>query len=71
MLQRLTRSFICAALGAAGGLFLGALIGGNWATEVELFGVRGYEATGLLGMLVGASAGALASAFWKPRSTSV
>jgi hypothetical protein len=55
------------AVGAALGLILGALIGGNWAASVELFGLRGYEAAGLLGLVVGAVAGVLGGAYWGAR----
>ena len=64
---RMARSIILGTLGAALGLFSGALIGGNWATSVELVGVRGYEAAGLLGLVVGAAAGLLGSAYWGAR----
>ena len=43
------------------GLFLGAYIGGNFAQDFTLFGVRGYEATGQLGFILGAIMGILVS----------
>jgi len=49
--------FTGAVVGGVFGLLLGAFIGGNWATETELFGVRGYEATGILGLVLGLAAG--------------
>lgn len=42
-----------AVLGAAIGLALGALVGGNFATDLELLHLRGYEATGALGLVLG------------------
>ena len=39
------------------GLFLGTYIGGNFAQDFTLFGVRGYEATGQLGFILGAIMG--------------
>jgi hypothetical protein len=42
-----------AALGTLLGLIVGANIGGNWFTSFTLAGQRGYEATGLLGAVVG------------------
>jgi hypothetical protein len=42
-----------AALGIVLGLVVGANIGGNWFTSVSLAGQRGYEATGLVGAVVG------------------
>ena len=41
------------------GLIAGMLIGGNYLTTFEFNDVRGYEATGQLGFLIGASAGLL------------
>lgn len=48
-----------ALLGAFIGLALGAFIGGNFATNSELLGLRGYEGTGLLGLLLGLALGGL------------
>jgi hypothetical protein len=42
-----------AALGTVLGLVVGADIGGNWFTSVSLAGQRWYEATGLVGAVVG------------------
>lgn len=41
------------SLGAVLGLLAGALVGGNFAANLELFGLRGYEATGIVGLGVG------------------
>ena len=35
------------------GLLLGAYIGGNFAQDFTFLGVRGYEATGQLGFILG------------------
>ena len=43
------------------GLFLGAYIGGNFAQNFTLFGVRGYEAAGQLGFILGTIMGMLVS----------
>ena len=43
------------------GLFLGAYIGGNFAQDFTFIGVRGYEATGQLGFILGAIMGFLVS----------
>jgi hypothetical protein len=40
-------------LGTLLGLIVGANIGGNWFTSVSIAGQRGYEATGLVGAVVG------------------
>jgi len=42
------------ALGLLLGFVVGANIGGNWFTSFSLAGQRGYEATSLLGGVVGA-----------------
>jgi hypothetical protein len=39
--------------GAVVGLLSGAAYGGNYVTSIELAGRRGYEATGLIGEIVG------------------
>ncbi len=40
-------------LGVIGGFLAGATYGGNYAPNAFFGGVRGYEATGLLGALTG------------------
>jgi hypothetical protein len=65
-----------AALGAVLGLVAGANIGGNWFTSVSLPGQRGYEATGLIGAVVGGVAFGAVGLWlalrrgWGPRSGS-
>ena len=49
---------ICLVLAAVGGM-LGAYLGGNFAVNVRLFGVRGYEALGLAGFCLGGAGGLL------------
>src|SRR6185312_12932702 len=41
------------ALGTVLGLVVGANIGGNWFTSASLAGQHGYEATALIGAVVG------------------
>lgn len=43
------------------GLIAGAMFGGNFCNTCEFNGLRGYEATGQLGFLLGACAGAALS----------
>ena len=50
-------SLLCGILG----LIAGMLIGGNFFTEFEFNGVRGYEATSQLGFILGAVGGLLTS----------
>ncbi|HZN16623.1 MAG TPA: hypothetical protein VFB84_00235 [Micromonosporaceae bacterium] len=45
-----------ALIGAVVGLVVGANIGGNWFTSFSIAGQQGYEATSLVGALVGAVA---------------
>ena len=53
------------------GLFLGAYIGGNFAQDFTLLGVRGYEAAGQLGFILGAIMGIVVSIlFLRNRSKS-
>ena len=53
------------------GLLIGAYIGGNFAQDFTLFGVRGYEATGQLGFILGCIMGiAVSILFLKNRSKS-
>jgi hypothetical protein len=53
------------------GLFLGAYIGGNFAQDFAFLGVRGYEAAGQLGFILGASMGiAVSILFLRNRSKS-
>lgn len=43
------------------GMVIGAYIGGNFAQDFTLFGVRGYEATGQLGFILGCIMGLVVS----------
>lgn len=51
------------AIGAALGLIIGAMIGGNYLTEFVFGDVRGYEAAGKAGTFIGVAVGALLSIF--------
>ena len=62
---------ISGLLFGAMGLFSGAYIGGNYAQNFSLFGVRGYEAAGQLGFILGAIMGVVVSiSFLRNRSKS-
>ena len=51
------------------GLFLGTYIGGNFSQDFALFGVRGYEAVGQLGFVLGCITGiAVSILFLRNRS---
>jgi hypothetical protein len=52
---RLVAALVGVIVGAGIGFGIGANYGGNYATDFEFAGVRGYEATGLLGALIGAT----------------
>jgi hypothetical protein len=39
------------------GMVIGAYLGGNYATSFQFNSVRGYEATGQVGFIVGAALG--------------
>ena len=43
------------------GLIIGALIGGNYAEQFVFNGVRGYEATGQVGFILGILTGSISS----------
>jgi LPXTG-motif cell wall-anchored protein len=45
------------------GLVIGALIGGNFAEQFTFNGVRGYEASGQIGFILGVMVG-LISGWW-------
>lgn len=58
------------------GMLIGATIGGNYFTEFQLGSLRGYEATGQIGFVLGGAAGLALSYRWltslkapKPTST--
>lgn len=42
-------------------LLIGATIGGNFFTDFEMFGRRGYEATGNIGLFLGVLLGSFIS----------
>ena len=74
MVKSILKSITVIASGlffGAVGLVLGAYIGGNFAQDFALFGVRGYEATGQLGFILGAIMGVIVSiSFLRNRSKS-
>ena len=52
------------------GLLVGTAIGGNWAEDFRFAGNRGYEATGVLGAIIGLAVGIVGGAIalaWLPR----
>jgi hypothetical protein len=64
-LKRIALKFViilfCSLILGVLGMFIGALIGGNIGTGFQFLGVRGYEATGQAGFILGAALGALIS----------
>jgi len=54
-------------LGAVVGLFLGAHVGGNFTPDFRFLHLRGYEATGVLGLLLGIFVGGALGARWRRR----
>ena len=60
MIKNIGRVVLAAVIGLISGvvgLLAGMLIGGNYAEQFVFNGVRGYEATGQIGLLVGAVTG--------------
>ena len=73
MLKNLVRILIVVVIGLLVGVFgwiMGALIGGNYAEQFVFNGVRGYEATGQIGFILGALIGLFSSWRLVIRSTS-
>lgn len=54
-------------MGAVVGLFVGAFVGGNFAPSFQLLHLRGYEATGVLGLVLGMLVGGGLAARWRQR----
>jgi hypothetical protein len=54
---RVLTIILAAAVSGIGGLMVGAFIGGNLAEQFVFNGVRGYEATGQVGFILGALIG--------------
>lgn len=48
-------------LGGVIGLVIATIIGGNFATEFRFAGTMGYEATGILGFIIGSSIASVVS----------
>jgi hypothetical protein len=48
------------------GMLIAAWFGGNYAESFQFAGVRGYEATGLVGFIIGTAIGIfLSEYFWR------
>ncbi|MEJ2447218.1 MAG: hypothetical protein P8Y37_04670 [Anaerolineales bacterium] len=56
---KFTGSLMLVALLSASGGLLGAYLGGNYWVSFRLFGVRGYEALGLVGFIAGLLGGGI------------
>ena len=50
-------SLVLMIFGAIGGLIIGMYLGGNYFVNFEFANVRGYEAVGLVGAIIGFSFG--------------
>jgi len=61
-IKRMISIFGGMVLGGGAGLFFGALLGGNLATNFEFVGLRGYEATGIVGLALGIASGGFSGA---------
>lgn len=64
MIQKVFRVSAILIIGIISGLIgwvIGALIGGNYAEQFVFNGVRGYEATGQVGFILGALIGLFSS----------
>lgn len=59
ILYGLSGGVILSVIGLVIGLIIGMNIGGNYFTEFELLGGRGYEAAGYLGAIIGFVTGML------------
>jgi hypothetical protein len=57
-ITRITLQVLLTLVSGIAGMLIGALYGGNYATNFVFMGVRGYEATGQLGMILGLVLGA-------------
>jgi hypothetical protein len=67
MLKTLVRVLTVVAIGLVSGILgwiIGALIGGNFAEQLVFNGVRGYEATGQIGTILGVFIGLLSSSWF-------
>jgi hypothetical protein len=65
--NKVLRVAIILVIGIVSGLMgwvIGALIGGNYAEQVVFNGVRGYEATGQVGFILGMLTGLFLSWRW-------
>ena len=67
MLKTILRLLVVIFLGLVGGTLgwiVGALIGGNYAEQFVFNNVRGYEATGQLGFILGVLLGVISSCWF-------
>jgi hypothetical protein len=62
-MKKILLSTLAGIIGLPLGWIIGATIAGNYFTSFTLFGVRGYEASGILGGLI--LAGILFGAVWQ------
>lgn len=68
-MRRIWAAGAAALVGAACGFFAGVMVGGNYATDFEFMGRRGYEATAWVGAALGAfSSAVLVAALLRPRA---
>ncbi len=58
VIKRMLLVVVATLLGSVSCFVVGAFLGGNYATHFEFFHFHGYEATGVLGLLLGAIGGA-------------
>lgn len=59
VVRRAVPPMLVGCVGVALGYLAGATYGGNYAEDAYFAGVRGYEATGLLGAIAGGAIGAV------------
>ncbi len=52
------------SIGMVAGFMAGATYGGNFAVGFRFLGLRGYEATGIIGIIIGALVGAIVGVFF-------
>lgn len=57
IITRFAFSLIAGLISGLLGLFIGTWFGGNYATWVVFFNLRGYEATGMIGLILFSLAG--------------
>jgi hypothetical protein len=60
-IMRILLILVISAVSGVVGLVIGAIIGGNFATQTSFNGVQGYEATGQIGSIIGFLSGLVIS----------